>query len=71
MNGPWFDHVLEWREAADADPEHIMFFHYKAMLAEPQEHIRKIVEFSGINYTPDILAKADAASSLSAMKRNP
>ncbi|CAM9660288.1 unnamed protein product [Ectocarpus sp. 12 AP-2014] len=71
MNGPWFDHVLEWWEAANADPEHILFLHYEAMLAEPQEHIRKIADFAGINYTPDILAKADAASSLSAMKRNP
>ncbi|CAN0296388.1 unnamed protein product [Ectocarpus fasciculatus] len=99
MNGPWFDHVLEWWEAANADPEHILFLHYEAMLAEPLEHIRKIADFAGIKYTADILAKVymlvlsallpclrikhalpptdrsidqvDAASSLSAMKRNP
>ncbi|CAM9623306.1 unnamed protein product, partial [Ectocarpus sp. 8 AP-2014] len=71
MNGPWFDHVLEWWEAANADPEHILFLHYEAMLAEPQEHIRKIADFAGIKHTPDILAKTAAASSLSSMKQNP
>ncbi|CAN0329358.1 unnamed protein product [Pylaiella littoralis] len=70
MNGPWFDHVLEWWEAANADPEHILFLHYEAMLAAPQEHIRKIADFASIDHTPEILEKATAASSLSAMKRN-
>ncbi|CAM9608160.1 unnamed protein product [Ectocarpus sp. 4 AP-2014] len=71
MNGPWFDHVLEEWEAANADPEHILFLHYEAMLEKPQEHIRKIADFVGIKHTPDILAKTAAASSLSFMKQNP
>lgn len=58
MNGPWFDHVLEWWEAANADPEHILFLHYEAMLAAPQEHIRKIADFASIDHTPEILEKA-------------
>lgn len=58
MNGPWFDHVLEWWEAAQADPEHILFLHYEAMLAEPEEHIRMIADFADIQYTQDVLAKA-------------
>ena len=58
VNGPWFDHVLEWWEAANADPDHILFLQYEAMLAEPAEHIRKIADFAGIEYTPEIIAKA-------------
>ncbi|CAM9126316.1 unnamed protein product [Hapterophycus canaliculatus] len=75
VNGSWFDHVLEWWEAANADPGHIMFLHYEAMLANPEEHVRKIAEFAGIEHTQETLDKASRFetvenSSLSAMKRN-
>ncbi|CAN0122078.1 unnamed protein product [Scytosiphon promiscuus] len=70
VNGSWFDHVLEWWEAANADPEHVLFLHYEAMLAEPEEHIKKIAEFAGIEHTPETIAKTVDSSSFSAMKRN-
>ncbi|CAN0392624.1 unnamed protein product, partial [Ascophyllum nodosum] len=70
-NGLWFNHVLEWWEAANADPEHILFIKYESMLAAPEEHIRKIADFAGIRHTPDIIAKTAAASSFNAMKKNP
>lgn len=56
-NGSWFNHVLEWWEAANADPEHVLFLHYEAMLAEPEAHIRQIAEFAGIEHTSEIIAK--------------
>ncbi|CAM9840149.1 unnamed protein product [Ascophyllum nodosum] len=69
-NGSWFNHVLEWWEAANADPEHILFIKYESMLAAPEEHIRKIANFAGIYHTPEIIAKTAAASSFNAMKKN-
>lgn len=56
-NGLYFDHVLEWWEAARADPEHVLFLRYEDMLAEPEEHIKKIGDFAGIHYTPEIVSK--------------
>ncbi|CAN0439020.1 unnamed protein product, partial [Laminaria digitata] len=72
-NGSWFNHVLEWWEAAQADPEHVLFLTYEQMLADPQEQIRKIAGFASINCTEETLAKARTAagSTLSAMKNNP
>ena len=49
--------MLEWWEAAKADPEHVLFLHYEAMLSEPEVHIRKIAEFAEIDHTPEIIAK--------------
>lgn len=66
MSGSWFDHVLEWWEAARADPEHILFLHYEAMHAEPEAHIRKIAEFAGIEHTPEIIAKVKLRQTSSA-----
>lgn len=57
QNGSWFNHVLEWWEAAQADPEHVLFLHYESMLKEPEENIRKITDFAGIEYTPETIAK--------------
>lgn len=59
-NGSWFNHVLEWWEAAQADPEHILFLQYEGMLKEPEKHIKKIADFAGIDYTPEIIAKVKA-----------
>eukprot|EP00904_Undaria_pinnatifida_P003263 jgi/Undpi1/12938/HiC_scaffold_7.g02604.m1 len=70
-NGLWFDHVLEWWAAAKADPEHVLFLHYEDMVADPQKNIQRIADFSGIKCTPEILAKTVAASTLSAMKKDP
>lgn len=56
-NGSWFNHVLEWWEAAKADPEHILFLQYESMLDDPEQNIRKIADFAGIEHTPDIIAK--------------
>lgn len=70
-NGSWFNHVLEWWEAAQADPEHVMFLCYEDMLADPQAHIQKIADFTGIDCTPEILAKTLAGSTISAMRTNP
>ncbi|CAN0436574.1 unnamed protein product [Pylaiella littoralis] len=70
-NGSWFNHVLEWWEAAKADPEHVLFLHYESMLENPEEHIRMIAEFAGIEHTPEIIAKTATASSINAMKQNP
>ena len=66
-NGSWFNHVLEWWEAAKADPEHVMFLCYENMLAEPQEHIQKIAEFMGLECTPEILAKARSVMARNAL----
>lgn len=60
-NGLWFNHVLEWWEAAKADPEHVMFITYEGMLQQPEEHITKIADFLGIEHTPEIVAKVNAA----------
>lgn len=62
-NGSWFNHVLEWWEAAKADPEHILFLHYEQMLADPEGHIRKIADFAGIEHTREIIAKVSLAHS--------
>eukprot|EP00903_Cladosiphon_okamuranus_P015917 g14702.t1 len=70
-NGSWFNHVLEWWEAAKADPEHVLFLHYEAMLSEPEAHVRKIAQFAGIEHTPETIAKTTTATSLEAMKKNP
>lgn len=59
-NGSWFNHVLEWWEAANADPEHVLFLTYEQMLADPEEQIRKIADFAGIVCTAETLAKASA-----------
>ncbi|CAM9357066.1 unnamed protein product [Ascophyllum nodosum] len=69
--GSWFNHVLEWWEAARADPDHVLFLRYEDMLKTPEEHIRKIADFVGIPHTPDVIAKTTAASAFSAMKNNP
>ncbi|CAM9568921.1 unnamed protein product [Ectocarpus fasciculatus] len=71
QNGSWFNHVLEWWEAAQADPEHVLFLHYENMVKEPEENIRKIADFAGIEYTPETIAKTVAASTFDAMKQNP
>lgn len=55
--GSWFNHVLEWWEAAQADPDHILFLRYEDMLKTPEENIRKIADFAGIPHTPDIISK--------------
>eukprot|EP00904_Undaria_pinnatifida_P003267 jgi/Undpi1/12941/HiC_scaffold_7.g02607.m1 len=70
-NGSWFKHVLEWWKAAKADPEHVMFLHYEDMLAYPEEHIRKIADFTGIDCTSDIISKTAKESAFSAMKASP
>lgn len=57
QNGSWFNHVLEWWEAANADPDHVLFLFYENMLVEPEKHIRMIAEFAGIQCTPEIIAK--------------
>ncbi|CAM9205161.1 unnamed protein product, partial [Laminaria digitata] len=69
--GSWFNHVLEWWEAANADPEHVLFLTYEQMLADRQEQIRKIADFAGIDCTPETLAKATAGSTFAAMKDDP
>ncbi|CAM9312324.1 unnamed protein product [Hapterophycus canaliculatus] len=69
-NGSWFDHVLEWYEASQADPEHVMFLRYEDMLADTAGHAKKIADFVGIQTTPEIIEKAVAASTISAMKSN-
>lgn len=56
-NGSWFNHVLEWWEAAKVDPEHVLFLHYEAMLSEPEAHIRIVAEFAGVDHTPEIVAE--------------
>lgn len=55
--GSWFNHILEWWEAAQADPDHVLFLRYEDMLKTPEEHIRKIADFTGIPHTPDIISK--------------
>ncbi|CAN0199736.1 unnamed protein product [Scytosiphon promiscuus] len=70
-NGSWFNHVLEWWEAAQADPEHILFLQYEGMLQEPEEHIKKIADFAGIKHTPEIISKTAASSTIGAMRQNP
>lgn len=59
----WFNHILEWWEAANADPEHVLFIKYESMLAAPEEHIRKIADFVGINHTPEIIEKVSQSHS--------
>ena len=49
--------MLEWWEAAKADPEHVLFLHYEDMLKNPKENIKKIADFAGIDYTPEIIEK--------------
>ncbi|CAM9593461.1 unnamed protein product [Ectocarpus sp. 12 AP-2014] len=71
QNGSWFNHVLEWWEAAQADPEHVLFLHYENMLKEPEENIRKIADFAGIEHTPETIAKTVAASTIDSMRQNP
>lgn len=56
-NGSWFNHVLEWWEAAQADPEHVLFLHYEGLLKDPEGNIRKIAQFAGIEHTPETIAK--------------
>lgn len=56
-NGSWFNHVLEWWQAAQADPEHVLFLHYEQMVADIEGNIRKIADFAGIDHTPEIIAK--------------
>lgn len=70
-NGLWFKHVLEWWEAANADPEHVLFLTYEQMLADPQEQIRKIADFAGIDCTAETIAKTVEGSTLAAMRKNP
>lgn len=38
-----------------------MFLHYEDMLAYPEEHIRKIADFTGIDCTSDIISKVSGA----------
>lgn len=64
-NGSWFDHVLEWWEAANADPEHVLFLTYEGMLAEPEKNFRKIADFADIPHTPEIIAKVTTVTSRS------
>lgn len=52
---------MEWWEAAKADPEHVMFMTYEMMLEQPEEQIVKIADFLGIEHTPEIVAKVNAA----------
>ena len=67
-NGSWFNHVLEWWEAAKADPEHVMFLCYEQMLADPRAHIQKIADFIGVDCTPEILAKASRVTTRNAFR---
>ena len=64
-SGSWFDHVLEWWEAAKADPEHVLFLKYESILADPEDNIRKIADFAGIQYDPEIIAKVTIVQRLS------
>lgn len=49
--------MLEWWEAAQADPEHVLFLHYEDMLKDPEGNIRKIAQFAGIEHTDETIAK--------------
>jgi len=49
--------VLEWWEAAQADPEHVLFLRYEDIMKNPRENIKKIADFAGIEYTPEIIEK--------------
>ncbi|CAB1115455.1 AST [Ectocarpus sp. CCAP 1310/34] len=69
-NGSWFNHVLEWWEAAQADPDHVLFLHYENLLRDPEENIRKIAQFAGIEHTPKTIAKTIQASTIDAMRQN-
>lgn len=54
--------MLEWYEASEADPEHVLFLRYEDMTADPAGNIKKIADFSGIETTPEIIEKVGAES---------
>lgn len=54
--------MLEWWEAAKADPDHVLFLHYEAIVSDPEAHIRKIADFAGIEHTDKTIAKVRLAA---------
>ena len=48
---------MEWYEASEADPEHILFLHYEEILDDTPASIKKIAAFAGIDTTPEVVEK--------------
>ncbi|CAM9759274.1 unnamed protein product, partial [Discosporangium mesarthrocarpum] len=66
----WFDHVLDWWKAAEADPDHVLFLCYEDVLKNKKECIAKLAAFMGIECNEEILEKVCKASSIESMKHD-
>jgi hypothetical protein len=67
-NGSWFEHVREWHQRCQEDPDNHLFLKYEDMYDSLEPQVRKIAAFLEIPVTDEIVAKVVKASSMSEMQ---
>ena len=69
-NGSWFKHVVEWHAASRADPDHVLWLTYEAMIDDHAGSVAKIAAFLGLPDAGDVVAKTVANSTMKSMQAN-
>ena len=69
-NGSWFKHVVEWHAASKADPDHVLWLTYEAMIEDHAGSVAKIAAFLGLPDAGDVVAKTVANSTMKSMQAN-
>lgn len=68
-NGSWFDHVLDWYQKCNDEPDTHLFLKYEDMFDDTESAIKKIATFLEIPLTEETLAGTLKGCSLGEMKQ--
>lgn len=66
--GTWAQNVESWTAAMAGNPDFLLL-RYEDMLADPEGELRKILAFSGLPDTPEVVARTVELSSSDRMRR--
>ena len=68
-NGSWFDHVLDWYQKCNDEPDTHLFLKYEDMFDDTESAIKKIATFLEIPLTEETLVGTLKGCSLGEMKQ--
>ena len=69
--GPYFDHLVGFKMAAQAEDQRYLIVKYENMKKNPKTAIKEIAEFLDIKTSEELLTKIEKETSFDKMKSNP